>query len=56
MSELKQFTAMERCWTISESTRARPAVHVLNAPSPGATSSLVIGNYIADRADTDFSL
>lgn len=26
------------------------AVHVLNAPSPGATSSLVIGNHIADLA------
>ena len=32
------------------------AVHVLNAPSPGATSSLVIGNYIADLADKNFSL
>ncbi len=32
------------------------AVHVLNAPSPGATSSLVIGRYIADMADRNFSL
>ncbi|MFW6174149.1 MAG: L-2-hydroxyglutarate oxidase [Chloroflexota bacterium] len=32
------------------------AVHVLNAPSPGATSSLVIGRYIADMADETFSL
>ena len=32
------------------------AVHVLNAPSPGATSSLVIGNYIADKAEADFNL
>ncbi len=32
------------------------AVHVLNAPSPGATSSLVIGNYIADKAEANFSL
>ena len=31
------------------------AVHVLNAPSPGATSSLVIGNYIADKAEANFS-
>jgi L-2-hydroxyglutarate oxidase len=26
------------------------AVHVLNAPSPAATASLVIGEAIADRA------
>lgn len=32
------------------------AVHVLNAPSPGATSSLVIGNYIADKAEANFSI
>lgn len=32
------------------------AVHVLNAPSPGATSSLVIGRYVADMADKTFSL
>lgn len=32
------------------------AIHVLNAPSPGATSSLVIGDYIADLAEKDFSL
>jgi L-2-hydroxyglutarate oxidase LhgO len=32
------------------------AVHVLNAPSPGATSSLVIGRYIADMADKGFGL
>ena len=31
------------------------AVHVLNAPSPGATSSLVIGNNIADKAEANFS-
>lgn len=30
--------------------RTESAVHVLNAPSPGATSSLVIGNHIADLA------
>jgi len=27
------------------------AIHVLNAPSPGATSSLMIGKYIAGKAD-----
>lgn len=32
------------------------AIHVLNAPSPGATASLVIGDYIADLAVKDFSL
>jgi L-2-hydroxyglutarate oxidase len=32
------------------------AIHVLNAPSPGATSSLVIGDYIADLATKNFSL
>ena len=32
------------------------AVHVLNAPSPGATSSLVIGRYIVDLAEQSFSL
>ena len=31
------------------------AMHVLNAPSPGATSSLVIGNYIADKAEANFN-
>ncbi len=32
------------------------AVHVLNAPSPGATSSLIIGKYIVDMAAKNFSL
>lgn len=32
------------------------AIHVLNAPSPGATASLVIGEHIADLADKNFSL
>lgn len=32
------------------------AVHVLNAPSPGATSSLVIGRYIVDMAARTFGL
>ena len=27
------------------------SIHVLNAPSPGATSSLIIGDYIANLAD-----
>lgn len=29
-------------------------LHVRNAPSPGATSSLAIANMIADRAQTTF--
>jgi len=32
------------------------AVHVLNAPSPAATASLAIGEYIADRAAEAFAL
>jgi L-2-hydroxyglutarate oxidase len=35
---------------------SRGAIHVLNAPSPGATSSLVIGDYIADLAVKNFGL
>ena len=36
--------------------RGREAVHVLNAPSPGATSSLAIGEHIAGLAADTFSL
>ena len=36
--------------------RTERAVHVLNAPSPGATSSLEIGKYIAGLASESFSL
>lgn len=32
------------------------AIHVLNAPSPGATSSLSIGRYIVDLAQKSFGL
>jgi L-2-hydroxyglutarate oxidase len=32
------------------------ALHVRNAPSPGATSSLAIARYIADQAERDFGL
>jgi L-2-hydroxyglutarate oxidase len=35
---------------------SRGAIHVLNAPSPGATSSLVIGEHIASLAAKNFSL
>ncbi|HEY9241694.1 MAG TPA: FAD-dependent oxidoreductase, partial [Streptosporangiaceae bacterium] len=31
-------------------------IHVLNAPSPAATASLVIGQHIADRATKSFAL
>ena len=34
--------------------RGREAIHVLNAPSPGATSSLAIGEYIVDLAAEAF--
>lgn len=36
--------------------RGANAVHVLNAPSPGATSSLAIGEYIVDLAVETFGL
>jgi L-2-hydroxyglutarate oxidase len=32
------------------------SIHVLNAPSPAATASLAIGNYIAEEAEKHFSL
>ena len=32
------------------------AIHVLNAPSPGATSSLSISRYIVDMAQKSFEL
>ena len=35
---------------------SRGAIHVLNAPSPGATSSLVIGEHIANLAASNFSI
>jgi L-2-hydroxyglutarate oxidase LhgO len=35
---------------------SRGAIHVLNAPSPGATASLVIGDYISDLAVKNFGL
>ena len=34
--------------------QGREAVHLLNAPSPGATSSLAIGEYICDLAAEAF--
>ena len=36
--------------------RGQRALHVLNAPSPGATSSLAIGEYLTDMAVDDFRL
>ena len=36
--------------------RGQHALHVLNAPSPGATSSLAIGEYLSDLAIQDFGL
>ena len=36
--------------------RTEHAIHVLNAPSPGATSSLVIGRHIVDLAAEAFGL
>ena len=42
--------------TIRTLLRLNPMTHVLNAPSPGATSSLEIGNHIAALASEAFSL
>ncbi len=36
--------------------RGQHALHVLNAPSPGATSSLAIGEYLSSMAIRDFGL
>ena len=35
---------------------SRNAIHVLNAPSPGATASLAIGQAITDMAAKNFAL
>ena len=32
------------------------SIHVLNAPSPAATASLAIGEYIAEMAEEKFNL
>jgi L-2-hydroxyglutarate oxidase LhgO len=36
--------------------QSRNAIHVLNAPSPGATASLAIGQSIAEMAAKTFNL
>ena len=36
--------------------QSRHAIHVLNAPSPGATASLAIGHYICQLAEKSFDL
>lgn len=50
--------AVERSGVLVDDFRiiaAPRAIHVLNAPSPGATASLAIGRYIADVAAQTFS-
>ena len=37
-------------------SQTETAIHVLNAPSPGATSALTISRYIADMAAKAFDL
>jgi len=37
-------------------TESPQAIHVLNAPSPGATASLAIGRHIADLSAASFGL
>jgi L-2-hydroxyglutarate oxidase LhgO len=36
--------------------RVGRVLHVRNAPSPAATSSLAIGSFIADRAETELGV
>jgi L-2-hydroxyglutarate oxidase LhgO len=36
--------------------QSRRAIHVLNAPSPGATASLAIGEQIRQMAEQSFEL
>jgi L-2-hydroxyglutarate oxidase len=36
--------------------QTRNSIHVLNAPSPGATACLAIGRYIVDLAKDTFDL
>jgi L-2-hydroxyglutarate oxidase len=36
--------------------QSRRAIHILNAPSPGATASLAIGQQICEMAEKNFSL
>jgi len=36
--------------------QSRNAIHVLNAPSPGATASLAIGQQICEMAEKNFQL
>jgi L-2-hydroxyglutarate oxidase LhgO len=36
--------------------QSRRAIHILNAPSPGATASLAIGQQIREMAEKNFSL
>jgi L-2-hydroxyglutarate oxidase LhgO len=40
-------------FVIEQSARA---IHVLNAPSPGATASLAIGRQICEMAENNFAL
>jgi len=36
--------------------QSRKSIHVLNAPSPGATASLAIGQQICEMAEKNFEL
>ena len=51
--------AVDRAGNLLDDFRIEQAgrsIHVLNAPSPGATSSLVIGQHVAELAASQFSL
>lgn len=65
MDDLKPGRAGVRALLLSEDGDTRDdfriestedAIHVLNAPSPAATASLAIGDYVADMADEKFGL
>jgi L-2-hydroxyglutarate oxidase LhgO len=45
----RPWTATAAWWTTSCSRRGPRSLHVLNAPSPGATASLAIGRHIARK-------
>jgi L-2-hydroxyglutarate oxidase len=36
--------------------QSKTAIHILNAPSPGATASLAIGRQICEMAEKNFDL
>ena len=65
MEDIKQGRSGVRALLLSEDGDTRDdfriefhynAIHVLNAPSPAATSALAIGGYVANLAEENFVL